>query len=128
MTTSDVYYLVGYGDKARIWSVHKAEYIKSDSVPEGAEVTQLETAEGMSDEAYLIKTLKFYGWPLGDLANLDDKIDYMLKEEKDYLVKVLLLYAMGIDIPERALEPFMRIKDTLSKASKEDVTKLLRNA
>lgn len=68
MPVPDIYYLIGNGESSRIWSVAEAEYVTRDELPEGAELTRLETAEGVSDESYLADTLEFYGWPPGILA------------------------------------------------------------
>ena len=49
----------------RLWDVNNASYINHDN---GAEVVKLRTSEGVADETYLIRTLRFYGYPLGELT------------------------------------------------------------
>ena len=52
----------------KIWSVEKASYISS--VPQHPEnnLITLCCADGSASEDYLIRTLRFYGYPLGELA------------------------------------------------------------
>ena len=50
----------------RLWDVNNASYINNHD--NGAEVVKLRTSEGVADETYLIRTLRFYGYPLGELT------------------------------------------------------------
>ena len=64
----DLFYRLADGS---VWSVAKARFLRpGEDAP--AEVIDLISAEGASDRAYLIRTLKFYGWPLGALAGETD--------------------------------------------------------
>lgn len=49
----------------RLWDTAKADW--TDDKP-GGDVICLVSAEGVSDEAYLARTLAFYHYPLGELA------------------------------------------------------------
>lgn len=54
-------------DNGMLWDTRQARYIEQAPAPDF--VQKLRSAEGQSDEAYLIETLKFYGLPLGDLSD-----------------------------------------------------------
>ena len=69
----------------RLWDVRKARWVsQSDAAPYGEPdaaspenalpvdcLINLVSASGQSDEAYLARTLKFYDYPLGELAAMD---------------------------------------------------------
>lgn len=56
----------------RLWSVARACWLEGeqDAVDEGARLVTLVNADGESDEAYLARSLEFYGFPLGELAGM----------------------------------------------------------
>ena len=54
----------------RIWNVEEARFI--EAAPECAEIVQLYADGNLAGEDYLIRTLRFYGHPLGELTPLDD--------------------------------------------------------
>lgn len=62
MTNNRVYRL----SDGRLWDIAAGAYV--EEVPAGFEVIDLVRAGGEADEAYLIRTLEFYGYPLGELA------------------------------------------------------------
>ncbi len=64
----------------KLWDVDAARYV--EAAPEGAELIHLRTAEGDDSEAYLIRTLEFYGYDLGELT---DKSAKALKAALDKL-------------------------------------------
>lgn len=74
----------------RLWSVPHAAYV--DKAPEGAQVIQLVSAEGDGSEGYLLRTLKYYGYPLGELVEKDpDSIKAALKKlDEQYLTPRML--------------------------------------
>ena len=51
----------------RYWDVAEGKYV--DSVPAGKQVNRLFDCGKPADEAYLIKTLMQYGYPLGQFAS-----------------------------------------------------------
>lgn len=59
----------------RMWDVAKVCFIDAEEAAAcvGAKVIDLVSAEGVSDETYLAKTLAFYGYPMGELALLSRK-------------------------------------------------------
>ena len=54
----------------RIWNVEEARFI--EAAPECAEIVQLYADGNLAGDDYLIRTLRFYGHPLGELTPLDD--------------------------------------------------------
>ena len=63
---SDIYSIAD----GRLWAVEEARFI--EAAPNGAEIVQLFTDGKPAGEDYLIRTLRFYGYPLGELEPLDD--------------------------------------------------------
>ena len=57
-------------ENGRLWDVDAACFI--ETAPEGAEIVQLYADGKLAGEGYLIRTLRFYGHPLGALTPLDD--------------------------------------------------------
>ena len=58
----------------RRWDTDAARFLGSgEPLPDNSTVIPLISAEGQSDEAYLIRTLTFYNYPLGELALLLSK-------------------------------------------------------
>lgn len=60
----DIVYQLADG---RYWDTQSAAYI--DTLPDGAAVIPLYANGYPAGEAYLLRTLRFYGFPLGGLAN-----------------------------------------------------------
>lgn len=53
----------------RRWDTKRAQWLREDApLPPDGELIMLATADGESDVPYLIRTLEFYKYPLGDLA------------------------------------------------------------
>ena len=57
-------------ENVRLWGVDAACFI--ETAPDGAEIVQLYADGKLAGEDYLIRTLRFYGLPLGELMPLDD--------------------------------------------------------
>lgn len=55
----------------RFWSTSLAQWIASPE--KGANVVELLRSTGPVDEQYLVDTLKFYGFPLGEYSEVDNK-------------------------------------------------------
>lgn len=68
----------------RLWSVAQACWLEDEqgAVNEDASLIPLVNADGLSDAAYLARTLEFYGFALGELTLLSPK---GIKEELDRL-------------------------------------------
>lgn len=62
-----MYYLL---NDSRLWDTAAVGFIQA--VPEGTEVIPLYANGKPAGEDYLIRTLRFYGYPLGKLEALDD--------------------------------------------------------
>ena len=114
-------------DGPKYWDTAKACYIsEQEAFSSSLGVTLLRTAEGHSDEQYLYETLKFYGYPLGELATPADKIDAIIKENNGYLISMLMMSILDIEIPEQALAHFNEIKRELKTFKSEAVAKFLQ--
>ena len=57
-------------ENGRLWGVDAACFVKI--APDDAEIVQLYADGKLAGEDYLIRTLRFYGHPLGELTPLDD--------------------------------------------------------
>lgn len=57
-------------ENGRLWGVDAACFVKI--APDDAEIVQLYADGNLAGEDYLIRTLRFYGHPLGELTPLDD--------------------------------------------------------
>lgn len=57
-------------ENGRLWGVDAACFVKI--APDDAEIVQLYADGKLAGEDYLIRTLRFYGLPLGELMPLDD--------------------------------------------------------
>ena len=64
---SDIYSIAD----GRLWAVEEARFI--EIAPEGAEIIPLYADGKPAGEDYLIRTLRFYGHPLGELAEKDEQ-------------------------------------------------------
>lgn len=57
-------------ENGRLWGVDAACFF--EIAPDDAEIVQLYADGNLAGEDYLIRTLRFYGHPLGELTPLDD--------------------------------------------------------
>lgn len=57
-------------ENGRLWGVDAACFV--ETAPDGAEIVQLYADGKLAGEDYLIRTLRFYGYPLGELMPLDE--------------------------------------------------------
>lgn len=55
-----------YKTAGKYWDVEQAKFVEAPHP--GKDVVPLQSAEGDNSEAYLIQTLLFYGYPLGELV------------------------------------------------------------
>ena len=53
----------------RFWNTEKGEWISEKEIGDPREIVPLISGEGLSDEAYLSRTLAFYAYSPGELAN-----------------------------------------------------------
>ena len=54
----------------RRWDTGSARFLGSgEPLPDNSSLIPLISGEGVSNEAYLIRTLTFYNYPLGELAS-----------------------------------------------------------
>lgn len=80
----------------RFWSIAEACFV--DTVPEGSEVILLYADGKPAGEEYLVKTLVFYNFPLGELENIDEQsiLDKLNKLDAKYLTpRILAGLALG---------------------------------
>lgn len=106
----------------RYWDVALARFSSFDEVPVTAKVYNLD-----SGEDYLYTTLKFYDYPLGELATDEDKLDALIEENKNYLIRILVLYSMDIRLPQDVLTKFEQIKSKASKIAPTAIAKFLES-
>ena len=83
----------------RLWSTEKAKFI---SETEGVDVIDLYRNGRPADEAYLRRTLDFYGYPVGDELLTDEDRAEAARERRDQLLAdtdYLLMpdYPLGAD-------------------------------
>ena len=100
----------------RVWDVDSASF--AESIPEAANVIELRHDGKPADEAYLRKTLEFYGYTVGDelLAETDYLLmpDYPISEEA---LAALKTYRQALrDVPEQTGFP-----NTIEWPSKPEV-------
>ena len=57
-------------ENGRLWGVDAACFF--EIAPDDAEIVQLYADGNLAGEDYLIRTLRFYGYPLGELTPLDE--------------------------------------------------------
>lgn len=113
-------------DGPMYWNTREACFIsEEEALSSSLEVVYLKSSSGESDKEYLYKTLKFYDYPLGELATLSDNIDEIIESNKDYLTKVLIMSILEVDIPNEALEHFSNIKKRLNTFSKDTIKKFI---
>ena len=60
-------------EDGRLWDTEKGAWTLEKGIGDPREIVPLISASGQSDEAYLAKTLAFYGFPLGELAAFSEK-------------------------------------------------------
>ena len=68
-------------ENGRLWGVDAACFVKI--APDDAEIVQLYADGKLAGEDYLIRTLRFYGHPLGELTPLDEVRTVKLAEIAD---------------------------------------------
>lgn len=68
-------------ENGRLWGVDAACFVKI--APDDAEIVQLYADGKLAGEDYLIRTLRFYGHPLGELTPLDEVRTAKLAEIAD---------------------------------------------
>ena len=68
-------------ENGRLWGVDAACFVKI--APDDAEIVQLYADGKLAGEGYLIRTLRFYGHPLGELTPLDEVRTAKLAEIAD---------------------------------------------
>lgn len=107
------------------WLVSEASFIREKDIPEGAVIIPLVKPDGESSVALLYETLKFYKYPLGELASEADKLEYLLRENKEYLLSILLMYALDVEVPQEGLKQFAEIKAAFKKADAKSLLSLL---
>lgn len=93
MDLQDIIYQL---DNGRYWCVQKASYI--DTPQEGKTVIPLYADGKPAGEQYLLRTLRFYGYPLGELSKNDEQgiIDALADLDAQYLTpRVLAGLATG---------------------------------
>lgn len=109
-----------------LWSVARAKWVSLQDVPEGSEIVDLVIPEEQDPLEYLATTLRFYGEPLGELATAEDRIKELLKENREYLLDILILYALDIEVPEEALAYFGEIKKELKGMPRGAITRFVK--
>ena len=68
-------------ENGRLWGVDAACFVKI--APDDAEIVQLYADGKLAGEDYLIRTMRFYGHPLGELTPLDEVRTAKLAEIAD---------------------------------------------
>ena len=68
----------------RVWDVDSASF--AESIPEAANVIELRHDGKPADEAYLRKTLEFYGYTVGDELLTDEDRAKAAREKRDELL------------------------------------------
>ncbi|WP_289106710.1 hypothetical protein [uncultured Bilophila sp.] len=68
-------------ENGRLWGVDAACFF--EIAPDDAEIVQLYADGNLAGEDYLIRTLRFYGYPLGELTPLDEVRTAKLAEIAD---------------------------------------------
>lgn len=85
----------------RVWSVEDACFIDPDAIPEGSEILFLKNADGVSDAAYLARTLAFYGEETGELTTLSaDAIRAKLENLDAKYLTPRTMAGIGVSDPE----------------------------
>lgn len=68
----------------RVWDVDSASF--AESIPEAANVIELRHDGKLADEAYLRRTLEFYGYAVGDELLTDEDRAKAAREKRDHLL------------------------------------------
>lgn len=68
----------------RVWDVDSASF--AESIPEAANVIELRHDGKLADEAYLRRTLEFYGYAVGDELLTDEDRAKAAREKRDELL------------------------------------------
>lgn len=67
----------------RIWDIEKAKFTTDF---DEAKTVDLQSSGGLADEAYLRRTLEFYGYPVGDELLTDEDRAKAAREKRDRLL------------------------------------------
>lgn len=110
----------------RFWNVAEAAFVEEDEIPEGARVAYLEDAEGKSTVALLRETLLFNHLPLGELATEGDKIEKLITDNRDYLMRLMMLSVLGLEIPDEDMEHYVKVRMQAEKFSGSALTSFLK--
>lgn len=95
----------------RLWSTEKAKFI---SETEGVDVIDLYRNGRPADEAYLRRTLDFYGYPVGDELLTDEDRAKAAREKRDELLaETDFLLLPDYPISEEALEALKAYRQAL---------------
>lgn len=68
----------------RVWDVDSASF--AESIPEAANIIELRHDGRLADEAYLRRTLEFYGFAVGDELLTDEDRAKAAREKRDELL------------------------------------------
>lgn len=78
-----------YGiQNSKLWDVLSATYV--DTVPDGYELIFLYHDGSLADEIYLARTLRFYGYPLGELMTDEEKLAEAKTERAEVVSKIVV--------------------------------------
>lgn len=106
-----VYEIKGLG----YWSATDEKFV--DDIAADDQVFLIGVSEGADKLTALKEALEFDGYSADKLSSEDTKLHVLVEENKDFLIKVFILYSLDIDIPKEALEQFTSIKNELSTFS-----------
>lgn len=84
----------------RIWDIEKAKFTTDF---DEAKTVDLQSSGGLADEAYLRRTLEFYGYPVGDELLTDEDRAEAVRKKRDQLLSDTD-YLLMPDYPLEALE------------------------
>lgn len=84
----------------RIWDIEKAKFTTDF---DEAKTVDLQSSGGLADEAYLRRTLEFYGYPVGDELLTDEDRAEAARKKRDQLLSdtdYLLMPDYPLEAPE----------------------------
>lgn len=110
----------------RYWRVSEGAFIEEDELPDDAHRVYLQNADGQSTVAVLYDTLKEYGYPLGELAAEEDKLNKLVEDNKDYLMRLMMLSILGLDVPDEDMEHYVKLRSQAGKFSGMDLVQFLK--
>ena len=109
----------------RLWSTETACWIPAGDVPPGIEVTPLNAG----GRACLRETLKFYGFPLGELATRVERIADVQKKYRPGLAELDAAYLSAqIDGDEETMAEIADEKRELRAAMADEITTIQQEA